>query len=110
MPRFDISKIKSSGRPKGSKNKSYLTLEFWYNELMKDWDKLRPAQRAKLSKELMQMLTNKIKQLPGSVDDSVSNAEDAMNLLKEIEGVKAKDKQIDATESFVDPSTLNPPI
>ena len=60
MAKFDISKIKSAGRPKGSKNKAYLTLQHWYDELRQDWPKLRPAQRAKLSVQIMQMLINKL--------------------------------------------------
>ena len=86
MPKFE--KGHHIGRPKGSKDKSYLKLQHWYNELAKDWDKLRPAQRAKLSVQIMQMLINKLKQLPSDPVDSVSNAQEAQNLLREIEGGK----------------------
>lgn len=90
-----------AGRPKGSKDKSYLTLQYWYNELMKDWPKLRPAQRAKLSKELMQMLTNKMKSMPGTQEQSVLNAKEAQEMLEALEGKK----RMDEAQSFVDPST-----
>lgn len=105
MPRFDISQIKSKGRPKGSKGKAYLTLEYWYNELMKDWGKLRPAQRAKLSKELMQMLTNKMKTMPGTPEQSVLNTEDAAKMLAELSGEKVEGKQTLTSDDVVSPTT-----
>ena len=76
---------KSPGRPKGSKDKSYLTLQYWQDELMKDWPKLKPAQRAKLSAQIMQMLTNKMKALPSNPADSVRNVEESIKLLDAIE-------------------------
>lgn len=106
---FDISKVKSKGRPKGSKTKAYLTLDYWFNELQKDWPKLKPAQRAKLSKELMQMLTNKMKSIPGTPEQSALNAKDALNLLSELSGAKAEEKPADEAESSVAPSTPPPP-
>lgn len=73
------------GRPKGSKDRSYLTLQFWYDELRKDWPRLKPAQRAKLSAQLMQMLVNKMKHLPSSPDDSVMNAAENQAFLDSLE-------------------------
>lgn len=101
---------KSPGRPKGSKTKAYLTLEYWYNELMKDWGKLRPSQRAKLSKELMQMLTNKMKTMPGTPEQSVLNTEDAAKMLAELSGSKVEDKPIGASELVVDPTSTELPL
>lgn len=94
------------GRPKGSKDKSYLTLQFWYDELMKDWGSLSPAQRAKLSKELMQMLVNKMKSMPGSPEESVSNIKEAQALLEQLEGGKGKTKLQGVSESS---PSLKPP-
>lgn len=76
---------KGPGRPKGSKDKSYLTLQYWYDELRADWDKLRPAQRAKLSVQLMQMLVNKMKSMPNSPEQSVVNAKEAQAMLEQLE-------------------------
>ena len=108
MPKFqagDPNKPKG-GRPKGSKDKSYLTLQYWYNELQKDWDKLKPSQRAKLSAQLMQMLTNKMKALPNSQEQSVLNAKDAMALLEEAEG---KNKGTTQSNEVNEPINLTPP-
>lgn len=100
------------GRPKGSKSKSFLTLTYWFNELEKDWPKLKPAQRAKLSAQLMQMLVNKLKQLPSSPEDSLTNANESMQVLEELE-VKIRDLSkgqvniIDAIGKELGP--INPP-
>lgn len=109
MAKFDIRQVKSPGRPKGSKNKAYLTLDYWYAELMKDWDALKPGQRAKLSKEIMQMLTNKIKNLPGSPEQSVVNAKEAQQLLSEMSGEDVKGKQTDQSKDVSEPSNPTPP-
>lgn len=101
---FDISKIKSKGRPKGSKDRKFLTLQYWFDELCKDWKKLKPAQRAKLSVQLMQMLTNKLKALPGDPQDSVINANEALSRLKAIEqglDIKALGKQQDDSNAVL---------
>ncbi len=80
------------GRPKGSKDLSYLTLEHWHEELKKDWPKLKPAQRAKLSAQLMQMLTNKMKSMPSNPADSVRNVEESMKILETIEKGKESEE------------------
>lgn len=110
MAKFDISKIKSKGRPKGSKDKPYLTLEYWYKEMMKDWHKITPAQRIKLAAQLMQMLTSKMKTMPGTPEQSVLNAKDAHNLLLELTGEKVEEKAIGDSQTFVDPSISIPPV
>lgn len=72
------------GRPKGSKDKRWASVSFWFEELKKDWTKLKPAQRAKLSIELMKMITAKSKVIPSDPEDSVFNAEEAMKTLEQI--------------------------
>ena len=86
MARFVKGQTKAGpGRPKGSKDRSFLTLEHWNEELKKDWPKLKPAQRAKLSAQLMQMLVNKMKALPSDPKDSVRNIDETMKILEEME-------------------------
>jgi len=100
--------LNPAGRPKGSKDKSYLTLQFWHDELMKDWPKLRPAQRAKLSAQLMQMLTNKMKALPTNPIDSVRNVEESMNILKSLETKQELEEQ--GLKKELEPIAVPPPI
>lgn len=102
---------KGPGRPKGSKDKKFLTLQFWFDELCKDWPKLKPAQRAKLSVQLMQMLTNKLKELPGSQADSLFNANEALSRLKLLEQGFDKNKQANETKQLdgvIQPQPPNP--
>jgi len=107
MARFE--KGHHIGRPKGSKDKSYLTLQFWFNEMMKDWDKIRPAQRVKTSAQLMQMLTNKLKAIPGSQEQSVINAKEAHELLQELTQVsKVEGEKKDCSESLSSPNPTPP--
>lgn len=101
---------KGPGRPKGSKDKKFMTLQYWYDELLKDWNKLKPAQRAKLSVQLMQMLTNKLKQLPVDPQDSVFNANEALNQLKELEQGLDKNKLGNETKQLDDITELSSPL
>lgn len=73
---------------------------------MKDWDKLRPAQRAKLSKELMQMLVNKMKTMPGSPGESLANVNEARTILEQLEGKKG---QTNENKEVMVPLTFKPP-
>lgn len=82
----------NKGRPKGSKDKSYLKLGFWFTELKKDWAKLTPNQRAHYSVELMKLLTNKMKSLPSDPSDSKFNADEAILMLRDVEmGAEVKE-------------------
>lgn len=73
------------GRPKGSKDHRWASVGFWFEELKKDWGKLKPSVRAKLSIELMKMVSHKLKQLPSDPNESAMNVADMMGQLKEIE-------------------------
>jgi len=93
-------RINRAGRPKGSKDKSYLTLQYWYDQIMKDWDRISPAQRVKTSTQLMQMLTNKIKQLPGTPEQSVINAKEAQEILEQLEVKQGKKSELSEVKSI----------
>lgn len=92
------------GRPKGSVDKKYLSIQFWYDELRKDWTKISAQQRAKLSVQLISLLVGKTRNLPQTQGDSVENATEALELLKQLEQ-GSKGKQIGLNE-FVEPSSL----
>lgn len=90
MARFKKGCGAGPGRPKGSTDKEYLRISYWYDELMKDWGKLRPAQRAKIATQLIQSLSNKVKNLPENSEESVRNAEETMKMLEDMEKTKQK--------------------
>jgi hypothetical protein len=73
------------GNRKGSKDHSWAKISFWMDRINAEWDKLTPNQKTHYSVELTKLLVSKLKVLPGSASDSVSNAQDSMRLLKEIE-------------------------
>jgi len=99
--------LNPAGRPKGTKDKSYLTLQFWHDELMKDWPKLKPAQRAKLSIQMEQMLVNKMKALPSNPEDSVRNVEESLKALKMIEG--GQEMEMGEIKKELEPISPPPP-
>lgn len=95
------------GRPKGSKDKRYLDLQYWFNLLEKELEKkifvtettksgqlirtyqtdaVDPNKRAQLFLDAMKMLVSKSKSLPGSPTESKTNADEAMKLMRELEG------------------------
>jgi hypothetical protein len=81
MPQFQKG---NAGKAKGTKDNRWAKVQFWFDELKKDWPLLTPNQRANLSVELMRMLTNKAKTLPSDPTDSVINASEAMDMLERI--------------------------
>lgn len=85
------------GKPKGTKDHSWAKISFWFEELKKDWSKLTPNQRSHYSIELMKMLTSKMKALPIDPNDSVFNAAEAMDTLKQIESRTQPKVNIDKT-------------
>jgi hypothetical protein len=98
------------GRPKGSKDKSFTTLKFWFDRLESDWAKLKPTVRAKLCVQLMQMLTNKMKSLPSDPQDSVFNANEALSRLKALEQPSVKSQPANDQDQVTQPINTNPPI
>lgn len=98
--------IPRPGRPKGSKDKRYLNLKFWFDRLETELAKeititrktrdglfvdswkttaVDPNKRAQIFLEAMKMLTSKMSKLPETPDDSVNNVKDAQSILDEME-------------------------
>lgn len=44
------------GRPKGAKDSNYLTLRYWFTQMQKDMELLKPYQRAIVAQKMMQCL------------------------------------------------------
>lgn len=93
------------GRPKGSKERRYLSLQFWFNQLERElakkivitrktkdglfvdsWETtaVDPNKRAQIFLEAMKMLTSKMKELPKTPDESVNNIKDMTLMLEEM--------------------------
>ncbi len=100
---------KRGGRPKGSKVKTWLNVEFWYNRLNAEFFNLKPHERAKISLEVMKVLINRAKELPKSTLDAVNGNEETAELIKALE---SKDKPVaaDSNEATALPSDLTQTI
>ena len=73
------------GRMKGVPSKLQFSLTYWFDLLLQEYAKLKPAQRAKIAQECWKVLINKSKSLPHDPEDSVNNAEEAMKQLEQLE-------------------------
>lgn len=86
------------GRPKGQVNKNYLTIRYWFDRLEKDLKELTPAQRSRVSINMMQMLMQKARNLSISNEDHQGNDADDASLLRMLEESR-KTAPIDATST-----------
>lgn len=85
MPNGRFEKGHHIGRPKGAKTRNWLNIDYWYNHLMAEFPLLKPAQRAKISLEVLKVLVNKSPSLPVDPSESVKNTEAAFNLIRALE-------------------------
>lgn len=77
---------KKAGRPrKLLDTRKQFSLSYWYSLIMKDFDKLRPAQRTRLGMEFWKTLVSKAQTLPADPEQSTLNASDALQMLKDLE-------------------------
>lgn len=76
-----------AGRPKGSKDRRWATLEYWFTELQKTLadERLPISDKAKAQLKCLELILAK-RALPAeSSEESAANAADALKLLKELE-------------------------
>lgn len=125
MSKFEKGAKPGPGRPKGSKERKYLNLKFWFDLLetelnrkiqitrktkdglyVDSWETtaVDPNTRAQLFLNAMKMLTSKMKQLPTTPSDSVDNAEESMRILEGLE------KGTNDAKTVVDPSSIQKPL
>lgn len=76
------------GRPPGMKDKKWSSLDYWFGLVEKEWDKLKPERRATIAIDAWKALLAR-KQMPMTPEESVSNADAAMKLLKVLEDASA---------------------
>ncbi len=70
-----------AGRPEGSKNKNYTNLSVWFEMLHDEVATLEQDRRIEFIVMAIDKLLPKVQSLPGSPGDSVSNAQNAFNLM-----------------------------
>lgn len=74
-----------AGRPKGAKDRKWTQAQYWFERLENEYEKISPAQRARLCLEMLKVVIGKTKDAPVSPEESKQNVEDAMKILKELE-------------------------
>jgi hypothetical protein len=72
------------GRPTGTVNRKWANIGYWFDIIEKNMGKLNPHEKIQLSKWAMEILIDKAKGIE-SPEDSKSNVEETMKLLKAME-------------------------
>ncbi len=73
-----------AGRPKGSTNRQWANVGYWFAIIEENMDKLPPSEKVKISQWAMSILIEKMKGIDNP-EESKQNAEDTMKLLREME-------------------------
>jgi hypothetical protein len=127
MPKFVKGQIANpNGRPVGSKDKKYLNLQYWFSmleeelnrtihvkEFFKDGTMYReydrpavePNTRARLFIDGMKMLISKMANLPKDSEESINNANQLMEEMKQLEANFGRSGEIKSDKSGVDTGT-----
>lgn len=74
-----------AGRPLGSKNKQYLTLEFWFEYIHDSANKLSESQKVAVGLQCLDKLLAKMPTIPQTPEDSLKNATAKFDLIKQLE-------------------------
>ncbi len=79
--------LNPGGRPAGSKDKKWATLQYWYERLEKSLEdpKMTVAQRAQIEMQMITVILGRKPLPPDSPEDSVENALAAQAYLKKLE-------------------------
>lgn len=77
-------KINRVGRPVGAKDKKWSSLDYWFGLVENEWTNIGPKERARIAIDAWKALLSR-KQFPMTPEESVKNADVAMNLLKVLE-------------------------
>lgn len=81
------SRINKGGRPKGSTDRKWATLQYWYERLEKtlDHEKMTVAQRATIEMQMIVVILGRKPLPPDIPEDSKQNALAAQAYLKSLE-------------------------
>jgi hypothetical protein len=93
MAKFEKGWAGGPGRPVGSKNKSYTSLNVWFELIHSTLEELPPEKKLEYGFKAAELLLAKVQTLPGTPGDSRSNADNALAELKAAEeyGIKRDD-------------------
>lgn len=80
-----------SGRPKGALDKSWATLQFWYEKLEEYFPLLEAKDAANISMKMFELILAKKQLPPDTPSESVQNAMMLMGELKAIEDANRKE-------------------
>lgn len=73
------------GKPKGTKNKNFLSLQYWFGLIADNAEDLTPKEQIEIAFKAANLLVPKITTLPMEPGDSVDNAKKTLELLQELE-------------------------
>lgn len=77
------------GRPKGSKDRTWAKIETWYALITDNMHHLKPDQKVRLGQWGCELIVGKMKEI-ASPNESKTNVEETMKLLKEMESKAIK--------------------
>lgn len=78
------SRINKAGRPFGAVDKRWYDLQWWYNLIIDNYEKLTPQQKVELGVRGLSLLVSKMPSLPATPKDSLENAKKAQEIEAEI--------------------------
>lgn len=80
-----------AGRPAGSVNRKWASMEHWFKilEANIDHESIKPADKIAIAKWAMELLAGKMKEI-STPEDSASSAAQALEMLKTLENKPAK--------------------
>lgn len=78
-----------AGRPKGSVNRQWANVGYWFAIIEQNLDKLSPSEKIRISQWAMTILIEKMKGIDNP-EESKQNADEAMKLLKQMESAPSK--------------------
>lgn len=78
-----------AGRPKGSINRKWADISYWFDIIEANISSVTPAQKIEIAKWAMSILIEKKKDIEDPAD-SKANAEAAMSVLREMEAKAGK--------------------
>lgn len=78
-----------AGRPKGSTNRQWANVGYWFEIIEKNIGEVSAAQKIEIAKWAMSILIDKMKGIDNP-EESKQNAEEAMKLLKAMESAPPK--------------------